>query len=48
MIYIYIKIFKIFKFKFFFGLCWNLKLVIIELLWYLEGFGFLLEDLFED
>jgi hypothetical protein len=30
----------------YFGLCWNLRLVIE--LWYLEGFWFLLEDFFED
>ncbi len=36
----YIRIFE----KWYFGLCWNLRLVIIEL-WYVEGFWFLLEDL---
>jgi hypothetical protein len=30
----------------YFGLCWNLRLVIG--LWYLEGFWFLLKDFFED
>ncbi len=33
--------------RWYFGLCWNLKLVIIEL-WSLEGFWLLLEDFFED
>jgi hypothetical protein len=33
--------------RWYFDLCWNLRLVIIELWFYLEGFGgFLLEDLF--
>ncbi len=32
--------------RWYFGLCWNLRLVIE--LWYREGFWFLLEDCFED
>ncbi len=33
--------------RWYFGLCWNLRLVIIEL-WYLEGFWFLLVNSFGD
>jgi len=42
------RIYWIFWFKriWYFGLCWNLRLVIE--LWYLQGFCFLWEDVFEE